>query len=378
MSGILPTAVNIKNTGSHSKRNYFNSYRCIIVISLAAYLFGGVAQAQEPATGAMAELILEAETAELSSKNVYQGLAYSDSGNQLMSWDREGNVRIYDISKEKPILKKQGAHTSPHNIFWHPEGISFKDEERKCVWYPSLGFYNTLIQTKYEPTPDFGQLRTFLEKSRRINPETSAIVKEYCRTLEFDDFSGVSTLAYDDQQRLIPVISHYNDPVSANKQNAAGAYKFLATSQDMNTLAYHIEGSTAESAETGKIIFFRNQKPWRTCSLKELWTRDSSYLLAPCCLSPDGNLACIVLYKFPSFGRHIGSADWFKSIFQSYRKHISVIIYDIESNRILHREDWAGFSGETKQLIWRAAFCQGKREFVLLNGVTGTLKMYRY
>ena len=374
----MAAAVNIKKTGMHKKRNFSNSYHHFLVISLAICLSGGIAQAQEPPPGTTAKLILKTETAELSSKNVYQGITYSDSDTQLMSWDREGNVRIYDLSKETPILKKQGANAVNHNIFWHPEGISFKDEEKKCVWYPSLGFYNTLIQTQYEPTPDFGQLRSFLEKCRHINAETSAVVKEYCRTLEFNDFSGVSTLAYDDQQRLMPVIHHYNDPVSANKQNTGGSYTLLAASQDMNTLAYHVEGSASASGETGKIIFYRHLKPWKTCSVKELWTRDSSYLLAPCCLSPDGNKACIVLYKFPIFGRHIGSAEWFKSIFQSYRKHISLIIYDIQNSRILHREDWAGFSGETKQLIWRAAFCKDRQEFVLLNGITGTLKLYRY
>ena len=356
-------------------RAHFNSYQLVLIISFVAFVFGDRVQAQDSASGTKAKLILTAETTSLSENNVYDGIAYSDSGNQLMSWDREGNIRIYEIDQEKLVLKKKESHAVGHDIFWYPDGISFHADEKKCVWYPSLEFYHSLIHTSYVPPSDFSRLRAFLEKCRHINSYTSAMVKEYCQTLECNDFSGVSALAYDARKRLIPIISSYNAPTLKIKEKAGGPYRLIAESLDMNTLAYSAEDSFDEART---IIFFRHLKHWKTCSIKPRWAKDGHYRLAPCCLSPEGNLACIVLYKFPSYGRHIGASDWFKSAFQSSRRYISVIIYDVQNSRILFQDDWTGFSGETERLIWRAAFCQDKREFALLNGITGTLKIYRY
>ena len=100
--------------------------------------------------------------------------------------------------------------------------------------------------------------------------------------------------------------------------------------------------------------------------------------MAPCSVSSHGNLACLVLRRFPSYGRHIGSHDWFKSGFQSHRKEVVIIVLDMQNNSIILKEEISGSSGVEAQLVWRVAFCESKREFAMLNAKTGIIKIYRY
>jgi len=326
-----------------------------------------------------ARLIAESSIPLPEFPGVYQGIAYSDSGNQLMIWSSDGNILIYNFVNDKLALNSETTYTVNQDILWQPDGMSTESSEKKCVWYPSLSFYNSLIKTAYNPPPAFNQLGSFLNNCRRIHPYASAIVGQYCKGLEHNDFSGVLALAYDNQRRLTPIISFYNEPRHKSLPNTGVSSSLLGESLDMNTLAYFYESSADYSAEHWqKIIFYRHLKPWREYSLSDFGANDGRYQMAPCCVSAHGNLACLVLYKFPSYGRHIGSSDWFKSIFRSHRKDVIIIVLDTQTNRIIQKEEISGFLGVEKQLVWRAAFCERKREFVMLNVSTGVMKRYRY
>lgn len=309
----------------------------------------------------------------------YDGIAYSDSGEQLMIWGRDGNVRIYDFVNEKLVLKSEASCAVNQEIFWQPDGMSTESSENKCVWFPSLSFYRPLIMTAYNPPPSFSELGSFLNKCRRINPYASEIVEQYCKGLEYNDFSGVSAMAYDDQRRLTPLISHYNEPWPQNMPETGVSSSLLGESLDMKTLACFYEPLAGHSEERWqKIVFYRHLKPWREYSLSDFGAIACKYQMAPCSVSSHGNLACLVLYRFPSYGRHIGSYGWFKSGFQSHRKDVVIIVLDMQNNSIILKEEISGSSGVEDQLVWRVAFCESKREFAMLNAKTGIIKIYRY
>lgn len=326
-----------------------------------------------------ARLIAESSIPIPELSGVYQGIAYSDSGNQLMIWSRDGNIRIYDFVNDKLALNSEASCTVNHDILWQPDGISTESSEKKCVWFLSLSFYDTLIKAAYNPPPAFNQLGSFLNNCRRIHPYASAIVEQYCKELEHNDFSGVDALAYDNQCRLTPLISHFDIPWPQNMPDIGVSSELLGESLDMNTLAYFYEPSAGRSEEQWqKIVFYRHLKPWREYSLSDLSANDCKYQISSCSLSAHGNLACLVLCRFPSYGRHIGSLDWFRSIFQSPRKDVLIVVLDTQNNRIIQKEEISGFFGVEEQLVWRAAFCESKREFIMLNVSTGIIKRYRY
>ena len=309
----------------------------------------------------------------------YQGIAYSDSGEQLMIWGRLGHIRVYDVVHEKLVLHSESTYSLSQERFWQPAGMSAASSGKKCVWFASLSFYDSLITSSYTPPPAFSELGSFLNKCRRIKPYASEIVEQYCEGLEHNDFSGVSALAYDDQRRLTPVISHDNKPWPQNMPTSGVSSQLLGESSDMNTMTYFYEPSAGYSAERGqKIVFYRHLKPWREYSLRDLGANDCRYQMSPCSVSSHGNLACLVLYRFPSYGRHIGSADWVKSIFQSSHKDVLIVVLDTQNNRIILKEEISGFLGVEEQLVWRVAFCESKREFAMLNANTGIIKIYRY
>ena len=326
-----------------------------------------------------ARLIVESSIPVPVYPEFYQGIAYSDSGEQLMIWGRQGYIRIYDCVNEKFILHAETTYSLNQEIFWQPDGMSTESSEKKCVWFPSLSFYDSLIKSAYTPPTSFSELGSFLNKCRRIKPYASEIVEQYCKGLEYNDFSGVSALAYDDQRRLTPLISHYNEPWPQNMPETGVSSSLLGESLDMKTLACFYEPLAGHSEEQWqKIIFYRHLKPWREYSLSDFGAIDCKYQMAPCSVSAHGNLACLVLSRFPGYGRHIGSFDWLKSCFQSSRKYVVIVVVDMQNNTILLKEEISGLWGVEDQLVWRVAFCESKREFAMLNANTGAIKIYRY
>lgn len=352
-------------------------YQQVLIICFITYVFGYGLHAKESSLVMKVELFARDDSSIPATSRGYRGIAYSDSGNQLMLWDEDANIRIYDIINGKLTLKMKGSYAVDKNSFWQPNGICFNESEKKCMWFPSLSFYDSLIQSTYDPPHTFKQLKSFLNKCRHMNQYASTIVKRYCKRLEYNDYSGVGALAYDDHQRLTPIINDYNNPLRKGIQGIISSLKLLGESLDMNVLAYYCERGDS-SERSPKIVFLRRLKEWRMVSLRDLYPIDNENQIASFSLSPQGNLACFVLYRFPSYGRHIGSKDWFKSFFQRQRKHVVIVVLDIQKGNVLLKEKISGFIGVEKQLLWRAAFCESKREFVLLNGLTGSIKMYRY
>lgn len=308
----------------------------------------------------------------------YDGIMYSDSDNRLILWEREKNVYVYDIVNDKLILKTQDTYTENNDIYWHPKGIN-SSISAKLIWFASLSL-DSLITSQYNPPKNFKQLNSFLNKCRHIDKYSSSIVTQCCKKLpDYAYYASIEALAYDSKHRLIPIISLYNEPHQTSVSDIRIDSTFLGESLDMNTLAYLYEHFPENSEKYWqKIIFYHHLNHWREYNFRDLCKLDYKYRIASFNLSPQGNNACIVFYKFPDYGRHIGSYEWFKSFFQSQRRYVVIVVLDMQNNNILLKEEISGYFGFLNQLVWRAAFAHNKKEFILLNANTGAYKIYRY
>lgn len=308
----------------------------------------------------------------------YDGIIYSDSDNQLILWERKKNVYIYDIINDKLILKTQDTYIENNDIYWHPKGVN-SSISGKSSWFSHLSL-DSLIRSEYNAPKDFKQLNIFLNKCRHIDTYSSSIVTQCCKKIpDYDHYASIDALAYDSKHRLIPIIPFYNDPHRKNELGIGISSTFLGESLYMDTLAYLCEYFPKNSEKYWqKIIFYRHLKHWREYYLRDLCMHDYKYQIASFNLSPQGNNACIVLYKFPSYGRHIGSYEWFKSFFQSQCRYVIIVVLDMQNNNILLREEISGYFGFLNKLLWRVAFAHNKKEFILLNANTGVYRIYRY